>query len=351
MKSLPVFLSTLILMCACSTDPQETPDDGDVAMYSLSGSVIDFQTQQVIDGQAAVATDGIFPAPIVGVRGAEFEITEIPPASVFHILGAAPGYHNTYSRAFELIDTDIDQGDVRVIGETYLASLAQAYDVDVAAGGVLIAQVVDDNGAPVSGVAADAFELNSAVDFVGPFFLTELLGPDPLLEATSASGYAVFFAVQPGLVTINARSGSGYSMSMTPSPATRTTVTLATVRAVPGGDPVTPTDVSFKDDVLPIFESRGCAACHSKKEIGAEVGGLSLDMRDKRKLHKEVVEEISDKHGVARVDLQQPEQSLLLTEPSPEDPPDSHPNITFRGPTDPDYQMILAWIREGAQNN
>ena len=137
---------------------------------------------------------------------------------------------------------------------------------------------------------------------------------------------------------------------MTPSPIATTTVSLATVASVDGEGPVA-VNVSFEDDVLPIFEMRGCAACHSKKEIGDEVGGLSLDMKDRRKLYKETAEEVSRKHGVARVNLLEPDKSLILTEPSPEDPPDTHPNITFKGPTDPDYQTILVWIQEGALDN
>jgi len=46
-----------------------------------------------------------------------------------------------------------------------------------------------------------------------------------------------------------------------------------------------------------------------------------------------------------------PEKSLLLTMPSAESPPDSHPNVTFTGPQDPDYLKILVWVREGAKDN
>jgi hypothetical protein len=52
-----------------------------------------------------------------------------------------------------------------------------------------------------------------------------------------------------------------------------------------------------------------------------------------------------------RVQLATPEMSLVLTMPSAETPPDNHPNVTFTGPQDPDYQKILAWIREGAKEN
>jgi hypothetical protein len=37
--------------------------------------------------------------------------------------------------------------------------------------------------------------------------------------------------------------------------------------------------------------------------------------------------------------------------PSPEDPPDAHPNVTFASPADPDYLMLLGWITDGAPQN
>lgn len=45
-----------------------------------------------------------------------------------------------------------------------------------------------------------------------------------------------------------------------------------------------------------------------------------------------------------------PETSLVLTMPSRETPPDAHPNVTFTGPLDPDYLLLLVWIREGAKD-
>ncbi len=43
--------------------------------------------------------------------------------------------------------------------------------------------------------------------------------------------------------------------------------------------------------------------------------------------------------------------SKLLTMPSFEQPADRHPNVTFASATDRDYQLILAWIKEGAKDN
>ena len=58
-----------------------------------------------------------------------------------------------------------------------------------------------------------------------------------------------------------------------------------------------------------------------------------------------------DELAAKRVDLAAPEMSLVLTMPSAENPPDRHPNVTYSGPNDRDYQLILVWIREGAKLN
>jgi|GEM_PF-3418919 len=361
MKRLPACLIVLSLLFsgACGDDgegeelpPPETPGDGDgdeIASYSLAGSVIDFATGQRVDGQATIVTDGISPPPTVGVQGADFEVTEIPPFSVFHLLaGVPPMYHNTYAAAFEVTDNDITGAEVHVVSEAYLASLFAGFDLPVAQGGVLIAQVLDENGAPIAGVSGDSFEINNAIEFTGPFFLDAELQPDARLDQTSESGYVVFFDVPEGLVAINATVESGLTLTMAPSPAASTTVTLASVSSALGGDAGRPQNVSFEDDVMPIFELRGCTACHRNKEIGNDIGGLSLDDRDRKKVYKMVAEDVSDIYGVPRIDLANPANSLMLTQPSPEDPRDAHPNITFLGPTDPDYITILVWIEEGA---
>jgi hypothetical protein len=344
------------LLVACVDDDPAGDDVGDVgdpaSTYTMTGRVIDFRTLEPIAGQAVVATDGITPPPRVGVQGADFEITAIPPGSVFHVLaGASLGYHSTYAGAYEVVDDDLHGARVRAVSDAYAADLRATFGVPASGGGVLIAQLVDEAGEPLAGVDRDALEINGSNDFIGPFFLDDALEPDPRLDATGVSGYVVFFDIPPGLVAINGATGSGYSMTMTPSPVAGSAVTLATVSTAVGDDPVLPSNVSFEADVLPIFTRRGCATCHSKKEIGNEVGGLSLDERDRAKIYKEVVEELSGRYGVPRVDLANPESSLILTQPSPEDPPDAHPNVTFRGPTDLDYQLILVWIREGALKN
>ena len=102
--------------------------------------------------------------------------------------------------------------------------------------------------------------------------------------------------------------------------------------------------------MTPIFETRGCVNCHDGSGIGKDLGELHLN-GEEQKMYRELAEEVSPTYGVLRVDRVTPLQSLVLTMPSREDPPDAHPNVTFAGPTDPDYLIILGWISEGALDN
>ena len=106
-----------------------------------------------------------------------------------------------------------------------------------------------------------------------------------------------------------------------------------------------PTNVSFATQVVPIFNSRGCVACHSGNGPGKDLGGLQLDGGDP-KIYSELRTE-----NPLRVQLAMPEKSLLLTMPSAEQPPDNHPVVAFTTPEDPDYLKLLVWIREGAKDN
>jgi hypothetical protein len=112
-----------------------------------------------------------------------------------------------------------------------------------------------------------------------------------------------------------------------------------------GSAVVLPTNVSFATQIVPLFETRGCVACHSGNGPGKDLGGLQLD-GGIPKIYSELVQE-----SPLRVQVAMPEKSLVLTMPSAENPPDAHPVVAFASASDPDYLRLLVWIREGAKNN
>ncbi len=346
-------LASVLAAAACGGDSGDVPGggdgDGEVATLSITGTVVDFSTGEALAGSATVSTDGLSPPPTISVTGASFQIEGIPPYSNFHLLaGSPPDYRSTYSVIVETAESNQTGLEFAALSEDFVDSLYATFGVTAAAGtSLVVAKLVDDQGAALAGVKSSAFALEIGME--GPFFLDADRQPDAALTESSASGYVVVFQVVPGLVNLVAAEDAGVSLSMADSPVAARAATLAEI-VVSDGAIVVPTNVSFSQDVSPIFEARGCVLCHSGAGIGKDLGGVHFN-GESQKMYKELVEEISANHGTVRVDLENPANSLVLTMPSKEDPPDEHPNVTFLSNTDPDYLLILGWIQEGALNN
>ena len=348
------------LLCACGgggDDGNAAPgaDEGGggdvIPSYRASGTVADFATGLALEGELSLSSTGLRPPPSIDVDGAEFSISGIPANSVFHVLASSPpAYANTYAEAIAVGDADLEGITLHVVPTGFIDEAALAFGVEPSAtNGVLLARALDASGQALAGVPAAAFEINGAAPVAGPFFLDAQLDPDAALTETSASGYAVFFELSPGLVALGAAPASGLSLEMASSPIASGGVTLAAV-TVRDADATVPGEVSFAGDVVPMLERRGCDACHSGNGIGRDLGGLTLD-GSPNKIYREITEELSPNYRTLRIDLAAPATSLMLTLPSAENPADSHPNVTFASPADPDYQILLAWITAGALDN
>jgi hypothetical protein len=335
---------------SCFFSSEDAGDDEPLGgSRTVEGTVVDFDSDQAISGAASVSTSGLIPEPMITSQGAEFTIKGVPENSAFQILASAPSYRPTFSAAVIVETADIRDVKATVVSEAFIASLAAGFNVTPTAGrGILLAHVVNEGGAPKAGVAAANFVLGGATAGA-PRFLDSIRKPGPTLTATSASGWVVFFEVAPGVVSLGVSATATATLDMPVSPISAGTVTIATIRATDGA-PVLPKNVSFQNQVVPIFRplgegGRGCAACHSGGGIGRDLGGLTLDASPNL-IYKELTKE-----DLLRVQPLMAEKSELLTFPSREDPPDRHPNVTFTGPLDPDYLKILVWIREGAKDN
>jgi hypothetical protein len=312
---------------------------------------VDFETGAPVAGSATLSTTGLVPAPTISITAADFKIAGVAPYSSFYLLaGAPPEYRTTYNQATTVEASDVTGSKQAVVAEAFLTKLSSAFGLMSAPGtGIVIALAVDENGAPKAGVPATAFTINDAAPPKAAHFLDANLSPDGALKSTSSSGYAVFYNVPAGTVTIGGVMGSGYTITGAQVPTAANVVSLALIQ-VAAGEQMLPMNVSFSTQIVPIFDKRGCSICHSGKAPGADLGGLSLNGGDNA-IYKELTTEISPNFGTTRVDKMTPENSLVLTMPSYEDPPDSHPNVTLMGPTDPDYLLLLAWIKEGAKLN
>lgn len=340
-----------LVVSSCFFTSEDSDDNGDEPLggsRTVEGSVVDFESGQAIAGAASVSTSGLMPAPMITSQGAAFTIKGVPDNSAFQILASAPSHRPTFSEAVIVGTDNLRDVSAAVVSDAFVASLASAFGVTATAGrGVLLARVVNDRGEPKAGVAKANFVLDGSVS--GPFFLDGSRQPQPAATATSASGWVVWFEVAPGVATLGMSGTATATLAMPVSPIEAGSVTLAQIKAADGA-PVLPKNVSFRNQIIPIFRSlgeggRGCAACHSGGGIGKDLGGLMLDAGDNL-TYKELTEE-----DPLRVQTAMPEKSQILTFPSRENPPDRHPNVTFTGPLDPDYLKILVWIREGAKDN
>jgi hypothetical protein len=333
-----------ILATACS---ENAPSDVLGGSLTVSGTVNDFQTGAPVDGIASVATTSLLPAPKISVEGATFTLEGVPENSAFQILASvAPTHRATYSQVIEAIDDDLDDVGVTTVSEQFLATLASGFGVTPsAAKGVLLLHLVDDAGNAKAGISGSNLVLANATGATGPKFLDANLMPVANATTTSASGWAVFFEVPAGTIALGSAANATVTLEMASSPVGAATVTIADVKVKDGAPPALPTNVSFQQTVFPIFSARGCVACHSGGGPGKDLGGLMLD-GSANLAFKELTQE-----NPLRAKTLDPEKSLLLTMPSAETPPDSHPNATFKGPQDPDYLKILVWLREGAKYN
>ena len=338
----PLHFTFACLLAACSGSDPSGPNDVLGGSLTVEGDVYDFQSGAVLTSAASVSTTALLPLPTITASGAHFMIEGVPENSAFQILASsAPTHRATYSPAVEVVSEDRTDVKAFAVSEQFMTTVASGFGVTPsAAKGVLLLRLVDGAGAAKSGVAANTITLANAAGAVGPKFLDANLSPATNATATSASGWAVFFEVPPGVVTLN-----GTTLVMPSSPIGAGAVTIADAKVGDGTPTPMPTNVSFSTQVFPIFSARGCVACHSGGGPGKDLGGLMLD-GGANLAYKELTME-----NPLRANKAMPEKSLVLTMPSAESPSDGHPNVTFTGPQDPDYLKILVWIREGAKLN
>ena len=346
----------LVLAVGCGSDGSDEEDgavdNGPPPEFDATGQVIDFETGDALTVSATVQVEGVVPAPRVSNQGSQFNIEGIPPeAAVFLLSIAPPDYVNTYNKVIEIKDADQTDLNAEAVKQSYLDNLATTFQVTLdPAKTTFIGRTIDEAGSPLAGIEDSAFALpENSPDAEGPFFLDANRLPDAALTATSDSGFFVFFNLAPDPIAVEGVQDGEKVLSMAVSPAAGGTVTLADVLVRDADQVVLPVDVSFANDVYPIFARRACSACHDKNAEGAAIGGLDLAHQKISKVYDEIRTEPAVSGPALRIDLANPEQSLLLIKPGP--PAGNHPNLTFLSDADPDLQTILVWITEGAKNN
>jgi len=332
-------------LAGCGTDSAKYEPIG--GALTVSGRVVDFKTGSDVTGAVTVSAAGLDPLPVISVQGAAFTMTDVPDNSAFQIIASAPpAYRATYSPTTVIATSDLGGVQALSVAESYLGTLASGFGITPSGGnGIVLLHLVNSVGAAQAGVSGSNLVLAGASGASGPHFLDANMSPSTA-TSSSASGWVVFFEVPAGAMSLGQAANATVTLQMATSPVAAATVTIADVVVTNGAPPPLPTNVSFSNQVVPIFTNRGCSQCHSGGGIGKNLGNLALDGGVNH-----VYMQLTDPAYPARVNLAMPEKSKVLTMPSYENPPDAHPNVTFTGPQDPDYLKILVWIREGAKSN
>ncbi len=337
---LPGALAAVAALPACDFSGSDGDDGPLGGSFSVTGDVVDFYTREAVAG-ASLSTSGLLPPPRVTVAGASFGISDVPANSAFQIAASAPPtYRTTFSASVIVEEDDLEDVDVPVVSAQLVSQLVADFGVTTSGEkGILLARVIGADGKPRTNVAAASFLLAGAA----PRFLNaDMRGGTA--TATTASGWVAFFELTPGVVSLDQAATATVTLEMPTAPIAASAVTLAEIKVSDGAPPML-SNVSFSGQVIPVFTARGCVACHSKSGEGKDLGGLDLG-GGAAKVYKELLEE-----DPTRVVPGMPELSLLISMPSRESPPDRHPNTTFTSASDPDFQKLYVWIKEGAKEN
>jgi hypothetical protein len=295
-----------------------------------------------------MATAALVPPPNVSTMGANFTLDGVPPFSAFFLLAGSPPDHRlTYNMPTEIKDAPLTDVVAYAVADAYLTRLRTAFGVTSLSGtATVLIHATDAMGNAAAGVSGSALALGGS-GIKGPYFLDTTLQPTAAATSTSASGWLVYFNVPAGTLKIGA--GTGYTVQAADTPTGADAISLAAA-IVTKGTAGPPMNVSFTQQVVPIFIYRGCYNCHSGNGAGRRLGDLVLD-GSTMKMWNALVTDISPTFKVTRTNLGAPEKSLVLTMPSYETPPDPHPTVVFTSTADPDYLKILVWIKEGAKYN
>lgn len=332
-----------LVVSGCSSDAVDSGGGKLGGSLTVSGTVLDFETMAPVTGEPMIETSGLNPPPQITTNGADFTLTDIPEISAFQVRAdLSPMYRPTFSPTILAVKSNVTGAKAWAVSESYIGTLASGFGITQSTNaGLLLVHLVGPDGTPKQNVAGSNLVISGTN---GPHFLDATLHASTATQSSS-SAWAVFFNVPAGTATLGQAASATVTLAMDTEPVEAGSVTLADITVTDGAPPALPTNVSFANQIVPIFQNRGCVACHSGNGPGKDLGGLQLD-GGTPKIYNELTTE-----NPLRVQTAMPEKSLVLTMPSAENPPDGHPNVTFTSSADPDYQKLLVWIREGAKNN
>lgn len=318
---------------------------------TLGGVVKDWLTLAAEDG-VELNTVGMSPPATATSTGAEGAYSmDVLVAGVFWMKASGEGYVATYEYV-RMPQGDYPDKSLYVVSEAKLDEVSAVYGQTRSAScSTVLVEVKAANGQGLKDITGVRLQ---GVSYEGPYFLGPQNQADAARTATSESGRVVFFNVcEEGSESVTAGANAQLTveqpgvpaplpmyLNLYPGGATRGVVTLDP-NAVP--EPVLPSEgLDFAEHIYPIFAREACASCHSPGGQ-AEATGMNFDGTP-----TEVYALLRE--GSARINLEDPSASLVLSKPLYEEPA-NHPNASFPSVEHADYKAIHKWIEEGATHD
>ena len=330
-----------------------------VTALTVSGTVVDYFTGDLLGTTSLVQTDGIDPqASATALPDGSYSLS-IATGSKLYLVATRADYQSTRNPITSVTDMPVTQ-PVYLLGQGGVQrQYSSVGSAAIGDNGYVEIQLEKNDGTPLVGIGSAGIELldeaGSAVVYGGTFFAGSLGDLDTSVTTSTAEGSN---GARAGL--LNVPKGA-YSLAVTylngmGQPNTNYTPVIVdaggATLVVSGGSgmPSTaplPTTPSFATDIYPRLQRNeagglGCAGCHN---AAGPAGASSLPYDGTAAATFALV---TGTPGV--VVTATPATSLFLTMPLYETtPPQNHPNATFLDVNDPDYKLFLAWITAGAK--
>lgn len=334
-------------------DAAPQPDAPPTPGLSVAGRTLDYFTGEPLT-DAQLSTEGMNP-DLSGTSDGTgaYQLDDVPPGSVFYVSASRTNYRPSRNVEVRVAEASVTGSDVHLVSVNDSRRQYTTLNLTPTAGrAVMFANLLKNNGTPLEGVPIADITLVDALAApvgVGPFFFGangDLVSNATLAVSTAFDGRARvgFLDVPPGLYTLKVNYLDGQGAPATYEVPITTVADGATLaRTGTGEEPPPPAQRTFTGDIHMRLQRAslgglGCANCHTANGVAAL---LQFDLP------------VAEAHAaiIARPGVIAPPataaQSLLLTKPLYEDPP-NHPNATFLTALDPDYLVILEWIEQGA---
>ncbi len=346
-------------------NPNPNPDPNpDPTALDVTGMVMDYFTGDPL-AAASVNTEGLNPAlSATSETTGAYSLANVPPGSTFYanaIFG--DNYYLTRNEPIVVVDQSLSGSNLYVLSMADVNRQFATVNMTMTTGTapMAIADLRKNNGDPMIGIpAADVTLVNALQQPVGdgPYFFAQTgdiatVALEPASADYGRGARVAFLNVPPGdyTLSVNYVDGQGNPQVMT-SPVHAVADAIGLILSGGqgvgggggggGGGGPSPTALSFRNDIYPVLQKASmggiaCANCHT-------AGGLAAILPFDAGADT-VYASIMARPGV--VNLQVPVNSMLLTKPLYEDPP-NHPNATFLTMDDPYYVLFLTWIGQGA---